>query len=467
MLHDVVIVGAGISGLSLAWEIVRRRPEIDLLVVEASQKVGGTMRTVEVDGYRIERGPNGFLDRGAETLDLIDSLGLTPELAPSSDAAAVRYVYCRGTLEALPSGPRGFLGTNLIPLSGKLRVLGEPFISRAAAGTEETVAAFVRRRLGPHMLDAFVDPFISGIVAGDPERLSVDAAFPRLRAIEQEYGSLIKGAIRIARQRKRAGGSGEVSAGPTGRLISLRRGMSSLPHTIADRLGAERVRTGVRVAEISRRSSGVWRVQSPAGDTEARSLILATPAPESAGFIEAMASPAADRLRSVPYAPVAVAALGFQRDQIAHPLEAFGFLCPEREKRPILGCLFSSSVFPGLRAPPSHVLLRAFLGGDRHPERLVGSRDAICHVALEELRRTLEITGPPAHSQVILHPQAIPQYRPGHRELVDTSLSELQEAAPGLHFHGNSYTGIGVNDCTRASVAMAETVIAELGEAGG
>ena len=187
----------------------------------------------------------------------------------------------------------------------------------------------------------------------------------------------------------------------------------------------------------------------------------------SAGFIEAMASPAADRLRSVPYAPVAAAALGFQRDQIAHPLEAFGFLCPEREKRPILGCLFSSSVFPGLRAPPSHVLLRAFLGGDRHPERLVGSRDAICHVALEELRRTLEITGPPAHSQVILHPQAIPQYRPGHRELVDTSLSELQEAAPGLHLHGNSYTRIGVNDCTRASVAMAETVIAELGEAGG
>ncbi len=467
-MHDVVIIGGGISGLALAHDLGRRSPELSVLVLERGQRPGGTLRTIERDGFRAEAGPNGFLDRGTDTLDLVERLGLSEELTQASPAAKHRFIQSNGSLVPLPEGPGAFLKSPVLTPKGRARALLEPFIGPAEPGTEETLTQFVSRRLGAEVAQTLADAFVTGIFAGDPEQLSVDAAFPRLRALEQAHGSLVKGAAHIRKERKAQGATDTkgLPTGPTGALVSFRDGMGALPRALASALGPERVRTEADAETIERAADGRYRVRSPSVGVEAPVVVVSTPAPLAADLIDDLDIEGAHWLRGIPYAPVAVVALGFRREQVTHDLDGFGYLCPEREGRPILGCLFPSSIYPGLRAPPEHVLLRVLLGGIRHPERLVGGEDLIERIALDEIRGALGIEGAPVFREVVRYPRAIPQYVLGHRNRLADADARLSEIAPGVILHGNAYRGVGVNDCTTAALGTADRVLEQLGRQG-
>lgn len=450
-MRDVAVIGGGVSGLATAWRLLQAQPALDLEVLEAGARPGGTIGTRRVGGFSIEIGPNGVLDRDPATIDLARDLGLGDDLVTASAAARRRYLCVDGRLEALPASPPALLTTGTLSWLGRLRLAAEPFIRRRDDGTEESVAAFARRRLGAEAARVLIDAAVTGIFAGDPERLSVAAAFPRLVALEREHGSLVRGALAARKMR--------AAAGPSG-LVSLRGGMGQLIDRLAASLGAERLRHGTGVEAIERldaASGGAYRLRCAGGHVvEARRVIVATPAFIAAPLLEPLAPAAASSLDAIPYAPVAVVALGYRRDAVAHPLDGFGFLCPDQEDRPALGCLFSSTVYPGLRAPEEHVLLRFLMGGRRHPERADGADDALVAAASAEAEALLGARGAPVVTDVIRWPRGIPQYEIGHRARVAAAEAALATAAPGIVLTGNAYHGVSLNDCAARARQLAE-----------
>ena len=457
MPHDLIIVGGGISGLTLGWHL-QQQSELDFRVLEAGDRVGGTVACVRDSGFLMEMGPNGFLDRVPFTLDLAQQLGLSDELQASSSASSKRFLMHKGSLHALPESPKAFLRTKTLSLGGKLRVALERFKRKQKEGVEETVADFVRRRLGGQLLERYIDPFVSGIFAGDPEQLSVDAAFPRLRVLEQEYGSLLKATGAIAKKKKADGGSEGVSAGPSGKLWSFKNGLSTLTDALAHELGS-RVMLNAAVKGL-RFHNSLWHLQTDRGTLQTKKVVLAVPGFTAAHLLSAGFPRVADLISSIPYAPIAVVGLGLRREDVAHPLDGFGFLCPEVEKRSILGCLFSSQIFPETRAPDGHVLLRVMMGGARHPEAIGLTPDDCFQRAVSELRETLGLHRDPMWSRVVRWERGIPQYTMGHQARLAHLEDLLQENAPGLHLHGNAYRGVGLNNCVEDSLKLASTLLA-------
>ncbi|MFT5434608.1 MAG: oxygen-dependent protoporphyrinogen oxidase, partial [Myxococcota bacterium] len=351
----IVVIGGGISGLATAWQLVKRlratsQPH-ELTLLEASARLGGTIHTSSRSGFSVENGPNGFLDSKPDTVDLVEELGLGDRVLVSSDAARRRFVLIDGELVELPTSAGAFLKSKLLSVGGRMRVMREPWVRRGGT-PDETVAEFARRRLGKQVLDRLIDPFVSGIFAGDPARLSVAAAFPRLVELEETYGSLIK----ASRQLKRERGDQVGTAGPGGKLTSFVSGMQELVDALGLALG-DSVRLNERVEDL-RRSGERWVVSTASGRmiTDVDIVVLAVPAYAAAKILGQLSAEAASALADIPYAAASVVAFGYHVDQVAMPLDGFGFLVPQEEERPILGCLWSSSVFPGERAPPDHVL---------------------------------------------------------------------------------------------------------------
>ncbi len=451
---DVAIVGGGISGLTLGFEL--RERGIRAQVLEARSVAGGTIQTVEEDGFHFETGPNGFLSRMPDTYLLAQRLGLQEQIISASPAAKTRYLFLGGELKPLPSGPFGLLGTSTLPLGARLRVFKEPFVRRRPAGlSEETVAGFVERRLGAAFVDTYVDAFVSGVFAGDPHRLSMDAAFPAMVAAEANHGSLVRGAMRSARARKKTN-----TNIPKG-LLSFRGGMGVLIRALEEELGTDGLQLNTPVKGLKRATEG-WEVQTDDELLTARSVVVATPAYRASALIEEIDADCASQLSEIPYAPVCVVGLGFERDQVRHPLDGFGYLCPEKEGRPILGCLFTSSVYAGCRAPANRVLLRIMLGGIRHPETIDGSDVEVVERALGEVRGPLGIKGDPCWTRMVRWERAIPQYHLGHQARVVGLRERLADTNPGLFLHGNAYEGVSVNDCIRTSGILADRIISEL-----
>jgi protoporphyrinogen/coproporphyrinogen III oxidase len=440
-MTDVVVVGGGISGLATAWFLQRRGRMVTLL--EAGSEPGGTIRTVARDGFLIDTGPTSTLHRGGALGELIKDVGLESEMI-EADPRAPRYIMKNDTLVPLPTGPGAFLKTPLFSAGAKWRLLGEPFHGRAE--NEESIAQFVRRRLGPEFLDWAVDPFVSGVYAGDPERLSVRAAIPRLYALEAEHGSLFIGALARA-FRGNPGG-----AQPRGRLISFRRGLQTLPRAIAATLGNV-VRLNARVTALERISSGDWIVRTQSDQCRALSVVLATSAYDAAPLIAPLAVDAARELNAIHYPAVASVALGFRREQVAHPLDGFGALLPRRLARETLGVIFSSTIFPG-RAPAGSVLMTAFIGGARNPSVRDRSMVELEGRVLEDLRALLGIRGDPIFRQVTLWPRAIPQYEAGHLERVARIDSALG-AWKGLHVRANWRDGVSLADSVQNAKTLA------------
>lgn len=438
---DVLVVGAGISGLTAAFHLARGG--LRVAVCEASARVGGAIETREEGGFRFELGPNTVLDRGSAMGELIAAAGLDDERLEATPDARRRYLWKGGALHALPAAPPGFLATPLFSLRAKLRLLREPWIGRRRDGDEESIAEFVRRRLGPELLDYAVGPFVSGVYAGDPARLSVRWATPKIAELERRYGSLLRGAL--ARRKGPA---------PGGAMISFREGLEELPRRLAEVL--EDVRTGVTVHRVVPTPEG-FRAETDSGVLTARSAVIAVPADAAAAILADATEGASRLLAEVPYAPVVVVGLGVRRSQVGHPLDGFGFLAPRVEALRILGCLFPSSLFPG-RAPNGCAALTAFAGGRTDPEIVELEEKEIVERVLADLSRALDLRGEPLAAVVRRWPRAIPQYELGHGRFVER-VREIEERLPGLRIGASYVGGVSVADCIASAATLAREML--------
>lgn len=450
---SLVIVGGGISGLSLAYFLIERKPSLDITILESEEKAGGKIWTDKVDGFLCEGGVNGFLDNRPRTLELVSKLSLTS--LKSSDKARKRYIFSENRLHLLPESPFSFFTSDILSLYGRLRVLFEIFVPRKK-GNDETLADFARRRLGKEAYEKFIDPMASGIFAGDPEKMSLKSCFPKIQTLETQYGSLIRAMIKLQKEAKKTGK--KVGPGPGGVLTSFYDGMETLVSSLKSILG-ERLKTNKMVISIDRKS-GIYTVYL-ADNTkiEAEVVVVATPAYVASEIVRNMDKQLSITLSEIYYPAISVVCLGFKQDTLQTPLDGFGFLVPYKEKRKILGTLWDSSIFPN-RAPEGYVLLRSMIGGVRMSGLAMESDDTLIKVVLKELNDIMGIRTLPDFMKVYKHERGIPQYFPGHEDKL-MLINKITCKINRLYLTGNAYRGIGVNDCIENSYKLAERIIKE------
>lgn len=455
--RHVVIIGGGISGLTAAFWL--KENGVPVTVLERESVAGGTMRTMQDGGWMVETGPNSALETTPVFGEMFGILGLTRDRLYADEASNNRYILRNGQLHALPMSPPAFLRSRLWTVPGKLRLLKEPFVGRAAH--EETIAEFVERRLGREFLDYAINPFVAGVYAGNPEQLSVRSAFPKLYALEEKYGGLIRGMIGGARERKKRA---EV-AKDRARMFSFVRGMQQFPEAIADRLGMS-VQCNCTVTAIgvqpSAQGKGLgfsvdYTMGGRASRLEASDVVLAVPSFVAAELLQPHAADLARELRGIYYPPVAEVFLGYRTAQCGRPLDGFGYLIPAVEKRNILGTIWSSALFPG-RAPEGHCALTTFVGGSRQPELLAHTDAEILAMVRSELASIMAVQGEPAYARVIRWERAIPQYNLGHGKIM-TMVDALEASHPGLVVCANYRGGIAVGDCVRNGRDVAERIL--------
>ena len=436
-LHDLAVCGGGISGLALAY-LAGTRGVPDVVVLEGAGRPGGKIQTEWVDGFCCEWGPQGFLDNVPETLALVASLGLSDELVRADDGAGDRFIARDGRLRQVPLSPPAFLTSDVLSLPGRLRVLLEPFQRRGEE--EESVFAFASRRIGREAAEVLVDAMVTGVYAGDPARLSLPATFPKMRAMEREYGSLVRAML----ARRKSGGGGP--AGPGGTLTTLRLGMQQLTDALASALGAG-VRLGAPVERITR-GAGSFAVRLGDGsELAAKQVAVAMPPGAAARALAALLPEGAvAALQGIPYAKVAVVMTGYRAPHpFAHSTRGFGFLVPGRERRRILGSIFCDATFPA-QAPAGATLLRTLLGGARDPGALDLPDGELLALLRRELDHFLGGDPDPDFVRVIRHDYGIPQYTLGHLARLD-EIERAAAAIPGLHLLGNGFHGIAANAC--------------------
>lgn len=447
MERRVIVVGAGIAGLAAAWRIreqaQQRGVDLDLTVLEAADAVGGKIASVRENGWLCETGPNGFLDNEPATMRLIDAIGLRQDLQRSNDASRRRFLVRHGQLVELSMNPAKFLKSDLLSRRAKWRMAMELVVPRRRGDEDESVGHFGRRRLGREFTEVMLDSMVSGIYAGDVDRLSVRAAFPKVAELERQYGGLFKGMLARQRQnrgKKKAG----VQAGPSGVLHSFREGMGQPIRTLAGSLG-EVVRTGAAVRSVQREGF-IWRVELNTGRTlEADAVVMTTPAPVTAGALRRALPKAAEALDRIPIAGVHVVCLGLHEAQIQADTDAFGALIPRSEGIRTLGAIFSSGTFTG-RAPENKVLLTCMIGGRHDPTANDLTDDELRDQVLSDMRPVLGITGDPSFVKVFRWARGIPQYELGHLDLVQTA-REVAAEAGGIFLGGNSIAGVSFNHC--------------------
>ena len=438
MSGRIVVVGAGLSGLTAAYALIRSGR--DAVVLERSQRPGGVVRTERIDGFLLEAGPNTVRST-PELAYLAGELGVADQMLLSSPGAP-RFVDFRGRLHRLPSSPGSFVASGLLSTAGKLRLLAEPFQPRGTRD-DESVRDFFARRLGSEVADRLVEPFVAGIFAGSASRLEAASAFPTLTRWDRAHGSLVRGAF-LERRAK----AGEPRA-PRG-LVSFRDGLETLPRALARALG-QSLRPATPALGIERRGSR-WVVRTSAGDFEGTSVWLASPAPIAAELIRSVSPEAADALDAVPHPPLAVLHLAWPRSALVRPLEGFGHLVvPDRERR-ILGAVWSSSLFPG-RAPEDYALLTVFLGGARDPEILESSDDDLAIAAARDLAAEGVTRGSPRVVMTTRWERAIPQYEAGHGARM-AALERAEAELPGLRFLGSYRGGISVGDVLKNALTL-------------
>ncbi|MCK4586617.1 MAG: protoporphyrinogen oxidase [Gammaproteobacteria bacterium] len=449
-----VIVGAGISGLSTAYALLEKQPDMELVVLEASGRVGGKVWSDKSEeGFLCESGVNAFLDNKPKTLLLGQALGLSP--VTSFDASRHRFVFSENHLHELPATPPAFLTSNLLSVPGRLRVMMETLVPRGN-NPDESLAAFATRRLGREAFEKLIDPMASGVFAGDATQLSLESCFPRIHEVENEFRSLILGLIRLQMKAHREGSKNKPTAGPGGKLTSFTQGMSALPLAIANKLG-DRLHLSTSVESITKEGQHYTVHLGNGEQIETERVILASPAHAQARMLEDLAPDIASELKSVPYPSLSICCLGYKRDQIKHDLNGFGFLVPSRERRNILGTLWDASIFPE-RAPEGYVLLRSMIGGARNSELALLPEEKMIDLVRNDLKDVMGIDAVPDFVRVYKHEQAIPQYVVGHRQRLET-INQLLVNHPNLILTGNAYKGVSLNDCVANAYALADTLI--------
>jgi oxygen-dependent protoporphyrinogen oxidase len=453
-MGSVAIIGGGIAGLTAAYRLKQRGARV--VIYEASDRPGGSIRTERRDGFVAELGPNSLASPPQSLRDLAAAVGLESSLLPASPAARNRYIVRRGKLVPVPLTPQAVLTTRLLSNGAKLALFGEPLVDANDSHVEESIAAFVRRRFNQEILDYLANPFVAGVYAGDPEQLAVRHALPKLYALERTLGSVMKAFAGMMRARKRAA---DAAAAPvTGGLMSCRTGLSELPEALARELHAE-LRLRAPVTQL-RAGAGGWTVGAAFQPTELYDAVVWTAPAHGLDELD-LDFPGADRLRtmaSISYPPVGVLVLGFRRTDVAHPLDGFGFLVPEVERRHVLGVIFSSSVFPG-RAPEDHVMLTAFVGGVRNPDLANADLPTITARVMDDLRALLGAAGEHTFRAFQLWPRAIPQYDltyGRYREIME----DVERRNPRLALAGSYREGIAIPDVIASAEAAAVRVAA-------
>jgi oxygen-dependent protoporphyrinogen oxidase len=452
-MKSVAIIGAGITGLTAAFYL--KRSGVPVTVYEASDRVGGAIQSIRAEGYLAEFGPNTILETSPKVTQLVIDAGLASRRLDPDPKASARYVVRYQRPIEMPGSLLGFFTTKLFTARAKLAVLREPFVAPRRDGKEESVAEFVVRRLGKEFLDHAIDALVAGVYAGDPYKLSVPQAFPRLGQLEARYGSLIKGQIFGARERKRRG---EIAKDRAPKF-SFDEGLQVLPETLRERLGeAVRLNTTVtRLTEMSEDWTLDVRERGQQSRAEHSAVVYAGTAFKLAEM--EVQTPMPLRLATfaeIRYPPVASVVLGYRREDVAHPCEGFGMLIPKVEGFKILGTIFSSSLFPN-RAPVGHLTLTSYVGGERFPELASLPPEKLFALTCEDLRVLLGVRGKPTFQHSVFYPRAIPQYNVGYgrfREL----MADIEQRAPGLFFAGHYRDGISLSDTIVSGCNVADRV---------
>ncbi|HVR71984.1 MAG TPA: protoporphyrinogen oxidase [Vicinamibacteria bacterium] len=449
---DAAVVGGGLAGLAAAHDLHRGGGSFVLL--EATGRWGGVVRTERVDGFLMEGGPDTLLAQKPEGLRLCRDLGLAERLVPTSPERRTVFVLHRGRLHPLPEGLVLGVPTRLFALArtslfswpGKLRMAADLVIPRGRSSGDESIASFFRRRLGDEALRRLGAPFLAGIHAGDAERLSLRATFPRLAEMEARHGSLIR-ALAAAR----------AGAAPAPPFLSLEGGLSEIVDALVCRLPADRLRPHARVRALAREAGGyVVRVEGQE-DVRARALVLAVPAPRAAALVAPLDAEAGALLAAIPFASTAVVCLGYRREDVGHALDGYGLIVPESEGLRTTACGFFSTKFPG-RAPPGHVLLRAFLGGARDGGVLALADDELQQTVRREMGGVLGLVAPPVLSRVYRWPAATPQMEVGHFDRL-AALERRLDGLPGLFLTGAGLRGTGIPDTVGDARRTAQRVL--------
>ena len=450
----ILIVGAGISGLVCAYSL--RKAGIGAQIVEASPHPGGIIRSERRDGFLLELGPQSFSGT-PQLLHLCRDLGIETELleAPYS---APRFLLINGKLKPAPLSPPAFFASSLFSVKTKWSILRDVLGRSTPPYVDESVAAFTRRKFSPELLDKLVGPFVSGIYAGDSEKLSLRAAFPQLHEAERSAGSIVRGTMRAPKSKP----------GPKQRptLQSFREGNEALVKALATKLGPA-LRCGVEVISIQNGGAEVPQSGHPfvaeartdAGTENiiADRLVLAVPTYVVAKLLH---SEVASPFGAIEYAPIAVISLGYHKQDVGHSLEGFGFLIPRSEGLRTLGTVWNSSLFPG-RAPQNSVLLTSFVGGATDPQAVSLSAEEISAIVHREISPILSIRNQPTFSNVQIYERAIPQYNIGHTTRVD-NLQQKSSSLLNLRLLGNYLRGPAIGACIEQALAVADEIRASV-----
>jgi oxygen-dependent protoporphyrinogen oxidase len=470
----VVVVGGGLTGLAAAQRLVSRasaaRRPIEVVVLEAKGRIGGSIWTDRAEDFVIEGGADSFITNKPWALDLCRELGLGDQVIGTSDRNRRSFVVRDGKLQPVPEGFALMAPGRLLPLlaspilsaRGKLRMMMDLVLPRKSDDSDESLAAFVRRRLGREALDRLVQPLVGGIYTADPAELSLKATLPQFPAMEREHRSLIRAAIRQGRQAR--AGERQASGARYGLFASLAGGMDTLPKALAAALPPRTVRTGAAVRRISRPDPGKpWRVELLDGPPiDASGVILSTEAHASARLIDGFDPELASQLRSIPYASSAIVTVAYRRDQVAHPLDGFGVVVPAIEGRSILAASFLSVKFPS-RAPAGTALMRVFVGGATQPGLFDLEDEELKALVRGELSALLGASGEPLLIGVARHPRAMPQYTLGHLDRV-AAIHQRAARHSRLILAGNAFNGVGIPDCVRSGQDAASALLLALAD---
>jgi oxygen-dependent protoporphyrinogen oxidase len=461
----LVVIGGGIAGLAAAHRTVELARQqgipLDLTVLEARERLGGTIETERVDGFLVEAGPDSFLSEKPWALALCRRLGLEHRLVGTDERFRRTFVWFGGRLHPLPEGfqllaptrLRPFLASRLLSWPGKARMALDLLLPRGAAGADESLGAFVRRRLGREALERVAQPLVAGIYTADPDELSLRATMPRFLELERVRRSLIIGLWRASRGAPSASGA---SGARWSLFVTLSGGMGELVQALATQLPTGAVHLKRRVNSVVRRGEG-WAVEASGTVIEADRVIAAVESHAASRLVRYVDPQLAVLLQGIPYASSATISLGYARAAIRHPLDGFGFVVPRVEGRALLACTFSSVKYPG-RAPAGHVLLRCFLGGALNAGVLQADDDELVRLARQELAAAVGVGGDPVLVRVVRHPAAMPQYVVGHLRTLE-AIDRRLESAPGLLLAGSAYRGVGIADCVHSGQTAAERAL--------
>ncbi len=475
-MKKVVIIGAGISGLSTAYFLkVDSAEDLDITIIEKKSTLGGNINTQKFDGYLVEGGPDSFLSEKPWAMALCKRIGLTEELLPTNAEHQKTYIYSKKKLHPMPEGLILMIPTKVMPLAyssllslrGKIRMGLELFIPRRRSTSDESFGHFVKRRLGREALNKIAEPFIAGVHGGDPDKMSIKASFPKFVQMEEEHGSLIKGMIkRMASFKKMSEGRRESDKDGvkirTTMFMSLRGGMSTMVDTLLTKIKDVEIKTETTVTDIAISNNGYTISLEGEDSISADSVVICTPAYSASTIFRSLNRALHEKLLTIPYTSTSTISMSFKRSQIKNSIDGFGFVVPKSEGKRIIGSTWSSIKWEG-RAPDDELLLRCFVGGALHEDLLEGTDEEVMTMVLEDLKSIMDIEGEPVMRRMFRYKKAMPQYTIGHTERVEGIEHELHSYS-GLFVTGSAYHGIGISDTVREAEDTAKKVLETLKE---